>query len=305
MKKALPLGIISSLFFAFTFILNRSINLGGGYWMWSAPLRYLMTIPLMTLVLLIKRMISHDEVNGIKPVFIAIKEAPTKWLIWSTVGFGLFYLPLTLGSTYGESWMTAAAWEITIVAGILLTPLFGKKIPIRNLLLSCLIILGIFIMQIPNISSDNLRGNTIVLIPILVAAFAYPLGNRKMMQYCPPSLDTMQRIFGMLVSSAPFWIIVSFVAYLTGGAPSNGQVIQSIGVALFSGIIATTLFFKGTDIVKNNPKQLAVIEASQCGEVIFTLIGGVVFLKDQPPSIFGYIGIGLIIIGMVWNSMMC
>ena len=38
MKKALGLGILGSFFFAFTFILNRSMNLSGGFWMWSAVL---------------------------------------------------------------------------------------------------------------------------------------------------------------------------------------------------------------------------------------------------------------------------
>ena len=41
MKKTLIYGILASFFFAFTFILNRSMNLAGGYWMWAASLRYL------------------------------------------------------------------------------------------------------------------------------------------------------------------------------------------------------------------------------------------------------------------------
>ena len=32
MKKALFAGILASFFFAFTFILNRSMHLGGGSW---------------------------------------------------------------------------------------------------------------------------------------------------------------------------------------------------------------------------------------------------------------------------------
>ncbi|MEY8221144.1 hypothetical protein AALA46_11555 [Enterocloster aldenensis] len=51
MKKALFYGILASFFFAFTFILNRSMNLAGGYWLWSACLRYLFTLPMMVLML--------------------------------------------------------------------------------------------------------------------------------------------------------------------------------------------------------------------------------------------------------------
>ena len=36
---------------------------------------------------------------------------------------------------------------------------------------------------------------------ILIAAFSYPLGNRKMMEYCPPEFSTFQRVFGMVINS--------------------------------------------------------------------------------------------------------
>ena len=141
------------------------------------------------------------------------------------------------------------------------------------------------------------------LVPILIAAFMYPLGNRKIMTICPPELDTMERIFNMVFCSLPFWIVIALAAFLTGGAPSSGQLLQSLGVALFSGVIATSLFFHATDLVKDNPRHLAVIEATQCGEVIFTLLGGVLILHDAAPSIWGYIGIILIVAGMVANSL--
>lgn len=117
--KALLLGIAGSFFFAFTFVLNRSMNLAGGHWLWSASLRYFFTLPI--LLLLCRK--------SLAPVFASIKQAPVPWFLWSTVGFGLFYAPLTAASIFAESWFTASAWQFTIVAGILLTPLFGRKRP--------------------------------------------------------------------------------------------------------------------------------------------------------------------------------
>ena len=60
MKKSLIYGIAGSFFFAFTFILNRSMNLGGGYWMWSASLRYFYTMPMLLVILWRNR-----QLNGI------------------------------------------------------------------------------------------------------------------------------------------------------------------------------------------------------------------------------------------------
>lgn len=294
-RKAFLLGILASLFFAFTFVFNRRMNLSGGYWLWSGCLRYIFTLPIMYVLLL--------RGNGVKPVISAIKQDTKNWIIWSTVGFGLFYMPLTLASVYGESWFVAASWQITIVAGVLLTPLFGKSIPIKSLLCSCVIIVGVFLIQAVHFGSADIVGSALALVCILVGAFSYPLGNRKMMQYCPTELSTTQRVFGMTLCSMPFWIILSVVALVKSGMPSTGQTIQSFVVAAFSGVIATLLFFEATNLVKDNSKHLALIEATQCGEVIFTLIGGVLILGDNAPDVLGYVGILVLVAGMIANSL--
>lgn len=295
MKRALVYGVFASLFFAVTFVLNRSMNLSGGYWMWSACLRYLFTLPMMWLLVLRQR--------GLKPVWEEIRRRPGSWLLWSTVGFGLFYLPLTMASIYGESWFVAATWQLTIVAGILLTPLFGKRIPVKNLLWSGVILVGVFLLQWTHLGTGTEHGVLAALGLILIAAFSYPLGNRKMMACCPPELTSTQRVFGMTLCSMPFWLLFSGVAAASHGLPPWGQVGQSLIVALFSGVIATVLFFAATDLIRQNPKQLAVIEATQSGEVLFTLLGGVLFLGDPAPTLVGLLGITIVVAGMIGNSL--
>ncbi len=298
MRKAVGYGILASFFFAFTFLLNRSMNLAGGYWMWSAALRYLFMLPLLGCLLLI--MPGHR----LRGVFTAIRQKPLSWLGWSTVGFGLFYLPLTWASVYGESWLTAASWQLTIVAGVLLTPLFGKKIPLKNLSMSMLILVGVLLLQVRNMTGGSFADNGRALLLIVIAAFAYPLGNRKMMQVCPEDMDSLERVFGMTLCSIPFWIVAAVTAFVRSGLPTGGQAVQSLGVALFSGVIATVLFFHATDLVKQDQKKLAAVEATQCGEVIFTLLGGILVLGDSLPSLTGLIGILLIVGGMIANSLL-
>ena len=188
--------------------------------------------------------------------------------------------------------------------GVLLTPLFGKRIPVKQLTMSFVILAGIFLLQAPNLSAQGIGKNALALLPILVAAFSYPLGNRKMMQHCPAEMDTNQRVFGMTLASMPFWIAAAVIAWVRSGMPSSGQLLQSLGVALLSGVIATVLFFHATDLVKDNQRQLAVVEATQCGEVIFTLLGGILLLHDRVPDALGFLGIGLIVAGMILNSLL-
>lgn len=295
--RALWYGILGALFFAFTFIFNRSMNLLGGSWMWSASLRYLFSLPMLAVLV--------GRKGELASVLSDIRRSPLTWLIWSTVGFGLFYGPLSLASIYGESWFVAATWQITILAGLLLTPLFGQKVPGKQLLMTLVILLGIILIQIPYFGSGLGSGVVRASLLILLAAFAYPLGNRKMMVHCKQDqLSTTQRVFGMTLMSTPFWLLLSVFAGVDAGLPSGGQILQSLIVAVFSGVVATLLFFEATNLVKHNHKQLAVVEATQAGEVLFTLLGGCFFLGDSLPSLLGFLGIAIVTIGIIGNSLL-
>ncbi len=293
--NALILGIAGSFFFAFNFILIRSMNLGGGYFLWSACLRYFFTLPIMFLLLVKGK--KYNQVHE------SIRKSPLRWLVWSTVGFGLFYAPLSAASVYGESWFTSAFWQITIVAGVLLTPMFGKKIPFKNLLWSFVIVTGIMIMQLSKILMGMEANWPMLILTMGLAAFSYPLGNRMMMKIVQKDgLTTIQRVYGMTMCSMPFWIICGIASFVRAGLPSNEQCFQAFLIALLAGVVATILFFKATDMVRDNAKHLAVIEATQAGEVIFTVIMGILILRDSLPDTIGFAGIAIIIVGMILNS---
>ena len=199
----------------------------------------------------------------------------------------------------------AATWQITILAGLLLTPLFGQRVPSKQLLMTLVILLGIILIQIPYFGSGLGSGVVRASLLILLAAFSYPLGNRKMMVHCKQDqLSTTQRVFGMTLMSTPFWLLLSVFGVVDAGLPSAGQILQSLIVAVFSGVVATLLFFEATNLVKHNHKQLAVVEATQAGEVLFTLLGGCLFLGDRLPSLLGFLGIAIVTIGIIGNSLL-
>jgi drug/metabolite transporter (DMT)-like permease len=116
------------------------------------------------------------------------------------------------------------------------------------------------------------------------------------------SLNTFQRVLGMTLSSLPFWIILSVYAYVTDGLPKTTQIYQSSLVALLSGVCATVLFFAATDLVKKDSQKLGAVEATQSMEVLFALLGEVFLLSSPLPSILSWLGMGVIIAGMVLHS---
>lgn len=297
--KAIAAGVLASFFFAFTFILNRAMDLQGGSWIWSASLRYYFMVPLLLIIVMYR--------GNLKQLFQYMKSNPKEWLLWSIIGFGLFYAPLSFAGAFGPGWLVASTWQITIIAGILLTPLFAtntlhKKIPMKELMMSAVILFGVILMQVEHASSLGIRETVLCVVPVIVAAFAYPLGNRKMMQICKGELDVFQRVLGMTLASLPFWFLLSGYEVSTSGLPSSDQVFQCFIVAISSGLIATVLFSFATDLVKDDPQKLATVEATQSGEVLFALLGELIWLSAPFPSSLSWIGMSLVVVGMILHS---
>lgn len=168
--------------------------------------------------------------------------------------------------------------------------------------MSLIILLGIILMQLEHSKHVSLENVLLGVIPVLIASLAYPLGNRKMMDICMGRLDAYQRVLGMTLASLPLWILLSVYGVFTVGLPSFGQTIQSGLVAICSGVIATVLFFKATDMVRGNMQKLASVEATQSMEVLFTLIGELLFLSIPNPSLLSWFGMFVVIVGMVMHS---
>ncbi|KJD46207.1 multidrug resistance efflux transporter family protein [Paenibacillus terrae] len=305
--RSIWLGALAAFFFAFTFVLNRSMELSGGSWIWSASLRYLFMLPILFVIVLTQ--------HKLKPLWNVMREQAWTWILWSFVGFGLFYAPLCFASAYSPGWLIAGTWQITIISGSLLVPLFTEivqtengplkvrgKIPIQGLMMSLVILLGIILMQIEQSQSISAQDFLFGILPVVLASFAYPLGNRKMMEVCAGRLDAYQRVLGMTLASLPFWLLLSLYGVFSVGLPSQEQTIQSALVAVFSGVIATVLFFKATDQVRGNMQELATVEATQSLEVLFALMGELIFLSMQIPSLISWIGMFIVILGMILHS---
>lgn len=275
------------------------MELEGGSWVWSSSLRFFFMLPILFIIVGYKR--------NIKPVLIHMKSYPVPWIVWSTVGFGLFYAPLTFGTVYAPGWLVAATFQLSIVAGSLLVPFINKtnrSIPIQSVIISFIIVIGVILMQVEHASRVALSALILTIIPLVISSVSYPLGNRKMMQLVNGELNTFQRILGMTIASIPFWIILSIYGSVTYGAPTQSQVIQTFIVAISSGIIATVLFFYATELVQDDNHKLAGVEATAAGEVIFALIGEIILLGALFPNVVSTIGIILVISGILLHSLL-
>jgi drug/metabolite transporter (DMT)-like permease len=300
--KPILLGIAAAFFFGVTFLLNRSMNLDGGSWHWSAALRFFYMVPLLWVIVWMR--------GGVRPVFQELKSRFGVWFLWSSVGFVLFYAPITYAAGFGEAWLLASTWQITIVAGSLLVPFFyegskkgeRQKIPFKGLGFSLLILAGVALVQFQDTGGVNGSAWLHVVLPVIVAAIAYPLGNRKMMIVTNKRLDAFQRAFGMTIASLPWWAVIAATGWIQSGPPTTGQLWQSFIVAVSSGVIATVLFFQATDLCSNDPVKLAGVEATQSAEIIFVLLGEMWLLSVAAPTLLSLSGVAVIMLGMFLHS---
>ncbi|MEU7640431.1 multidrug resistance efflux transporter family protein [Streptomyces sp. NPDC039016] len=287
------LGVLAAACFATTFVLNRMMSTAGGSWMWSASLRYLlMTVPLLALVAVR---------GGLPAVLRSLRARPGVWLLWSTIGFGLFYAPLTWAGEHGTGWLVAATWQLVIVAGIALGACGGGRVPLRTLGVSVLIVVGVVLTQFGQAGGITAADTLRVVLPVLVAAVAYPLGNRRLLGL--DGLDGVQRTLAMTLGSLPLWLVLAGTAAATQGPPSGGQLTQSLIVALLSGVVATTLFFRATDRVRHHPAALGAVEATQAAEVPFTLLGEALLTGVAAPALSGWTGLALIVAGLCAHAL--
>jgi drug/metabolite transporter (DMT)-like permease len=306
--KAVLVGIISSLFFSATFIMNRSMSLEGTSWAWTASLRFILALPFLLLIVAFRKNLGQ--------LFREMAKHPFQWLLWGTLGGVGFYSLLSFAAVYGPSWLTSGTWQITILAGALLSPLFfvtvpttnGSKrvrqaIPFKSLRLSVIILIGVILMQVNQAGHISVKEFLVGFIPVVIAAFLYPLGNRKMMELCQERIDTFQRTLGMVISSLPVAIIFGMYGTATVGLPTGSQFFQALLLALFSGVIASILFFLATDMAKNNMGLLAAVESTQSGAMIFSILGEVILLNGAFPKGLSLIGMILVIIGMIVTSL--
>ena len=108
--------------------------------------------------------------------------------------------------------------------------------------------------------------------------------------------DSFAKVLLLTLGSMPFWVVLLLVTLPP--TPSNGQLLNTALVALFSGVIATTLFLSARHQC-HHPHEIAAVDASQAMEVVFSLVGEVLLLNGLLPNPMGWLGVFLTVLGLI------
>jgi drug/metabolite transporter (DMT)-like permease len=301
MIQLLSLGLLSGLFFSSSFILNRMMSLEGGHWIWSASLRYgFMIIFLLLLIALFQ---------GPKTPLRIMRLFARNWLFWTlagSIGFGGFYALICYSADHAPGWIIASTWQLTIIASLVVLVSFGRSFPKKVWLFSLISFTGVLLVNCSHADLSNIQSLLMGVLPVLVAAFCYPIGNQLVWEakngnpslpciYDPLLENTFNKVLLLSLGSVPFWLVIIGVG--RPQPPSQGQIINTALVALFSGIIATSLFLLARNRSKK-PSELAAVDATQSSEVIFAMAGEMILLGTPFPNMTAVAGILLVFTGL-------
>lgn len=303
MLRLLSAGLLAALFFSSTFVINRLMSVEGGHWVWSASLRYMwMTLFLIAGPILIGRG------RLLLDAMLLLRRHWRFWLIAGTIGFGIFYAGITFAASYAPGWVVATTWQVTVLASPLVLMAFGRRVPLRGVFFTVLIFVGVLLVNLSQIQVANWQGVLWGALPVLVAAFAYPAGLQLVWEarrgghtsiphiVDPVLSDSFARVLLLTLGSLPFWLLIIVIAQPP--PPSAGQWLNTALVAVLSGVIATSLFVFARHQA-HNAYELAAVDATQAGEVIFALVGEVVLLGATLPGPTGLAGMALTMFGLV------
>ena len=303
MLRLIILGILSSFFFSSTWVLNRAMSLAGGHWVWTASLRYGYMLIFLSLYFVFTR--------RVRTLIEIVKLFRQYWLFWTiagSAGFGMFYALVSFSASYAAGWVLATTWQTTILATPLVLILFGKRVPSKGILLTMLIFVGIILVNIEHATSAPLAEVLLGGLPVLIAAFAYPLssqmvweaeqGSSRFIPHITHSVlrNSFARVLLLTIGSIPVWILLILVTQPP--PPSSGQLLNTALVALSSGVIATTIFLQARNLATNS-YEIAAVDSTQSTEVIFSLLGEIIFLHGETPGFLGILGIGLTLVSLV------
>lgn len=296
-------GVLAGAFFSSTFVINELMSIQGGHWLWSASLRYAFMIVFLAAAMLVS--------GGVSQLVGVVRLFCSNWRFWvvaGTIGFGAFYALICFAADHSPGWVIAATWQFTIVASLIVLMFFGRSFPKRVWLFSLMIFSGVVMVNVTDFTAIDLRRLLMGALPVLLASFCYPLGNQLVWEAVHghssriPRLDSpllgnpLSRVLLMSLGSVPLWVVLLILYH--PAQPAMGQVVNTALVALFSGLIATSVFLYARNRAKN-AAELAGVDATQASEVIFAIVGGLVLLDSPPPTLMAIGGIAIIILGLV------
>ena len=328
MGKMIVWGLIASAFFSTSFVLYQLMSVQGGHWFWSASFRCFFMWLLLSVFILLQNKLNPSKLIALCKLFASHWQF---WCVTGGIGLGTYGL-LAFAADYAQGWVIAATYLFTVVASLVVLSFFGQSFQKKVIVYSVIVFIGVVLANVGeglrHSTSQGTDWHALLLfgaLPAFIASFCFPLGNQLIWQAAQPKGDSthhtdamneltskllqkvpqvtspllsnpLHKVWLMSLGSLPMWLVLGVI--VQPPAPSVSQMTISFLVALMAGVLGTTTFLHARSLAKQ-PQQLAAVDATQGSEIIFALLGGMLLLHTPMPSGLSFVGIALVIIGLV------
>ena len=328
MGKMIVWGLIASAFFSTSFVLYQLMSVQGGHWFWSASFRCFFMWLLLSVFILLQNKLNPSKLLELCKLFASHWQF---WCVTGGIGLGTYGL-LAFAADYAQGWVIAATYLFTVVASLVVLSFFGQSFQKKVIVYSVIVFIGVVLANVGeglrHSTSQGTDWHALLLfgaLPAFIASFCFPLGNQLIWQAGQPKGDStypthaiskatskllkkvpqvtspllsnpLHKVWLMSLGSLPMWLVLGIM--VQPPAPSVSQMTISFLVALMAGVLGTTTFLHARSLAKQ-PQQLAAVDATQGSEIIFALLGGMLLLHTPMPSGLSFVGIALVIIGLV------
>ncbi|MGG1353256.1 multidrug resistance efflux transporter family protein [Psychrobacter pacificensis] len=185
MIRLILLGLLSGAFFSSTFVLNELMSAAGGHWFWSASLRYVFVLLLLTAMIAVQH-----GMGRIKELWTIFRQHIGFWCITGSIGFGVFYTGICYAGDHASGWVVAATFMFTVVTSLLVLLAFGQRFDKKFIFYALIVFVGVVLVNVSEGLHAPSDANAIPLtqmllygaLPALIAAFSYPIGNQLVWQ---------------------------------------------------------------------------------------------------------------------------
>lgn len=336
MGKMIVWGLIASAFFSTSFVLYQLMSVQGGHWFWSASFRCFFMWLLLSVFILLQNKLNPSKLLELCKLFASHWQF---WCVTGGIGLGTYGLlafaaDYAEGWVIAATYLFTVVASLVVLS--FFGQSFQKKVIVYSVIVFIGVVLANVGEGLRHSTSQGTDWHSLLLfgaLPAFIASFCFPLGNQLIWQAGQPKGDSthhthekskaannetskltskllqkvpqvtspllsnpLHKVWLMSLGSLPMWLVLGFL--VQPPAPSVSQMTISFLVALMAGVLGTTTFLHARSLAKQ-PQQLAAVDATQGSEIIFALLGGMLLLHTPMPSGLSFVGIALVIIGLV------
>ena len=281
MVRLILLGLLAGAFFSSTFVLNELMSAAGGHWFWSASLRYVFMLLLLTVMIAIQH--GMGRISALWSVF---RQHWVFWCITGSIGFGVFYTGICYAGDHASGWVVAATFMFTVVSSLLVLLAFGQRFDKKFVVYALVVFAGVVLVNISEGLHAPSDATTFPLtqmllygaLPALIAAFSYPIGNQLVWQASYNAKQHKTKTQASLQPSQPMRAETALLASAHDGSSEHSISHNPTKTSKLQTLIGSIPIIE-TDLLQNAFNKVWLMTV---GSLPFWLVLGIIVRPELP-----------------------